>query len=355
MLTGTLSYSEPHTPSAQAVAVVALVDGSAAPTEDTVIAVTRMSDPGSIPISFRLAYDATKIDPNHTYSVQAAIVDGTAAWATAGGSLVITKGNPTSGIPLTLTYRPNLLKGAVTGDLTGVGIAPSIGAYGVAVLVDPGNGATLGIQYLPTVATVPAPFSVPFDPTTIDQSADYVVQGAIVDGPAKWTNTTGVPAITKGNPLSGLQVVLTSATPAPAPVPEEDTGSRIGSWVLLLILLGVLIGTGYYIYRSRRPPPGPAAAAAVAAGSTTAEGEAAGSDIVAGAIATDATAGAAAAAAVVGAEEAGPATEATPEEAAPAEEAPAAEAPPQEATPVDEALSTESPEPPTPPATPEVG
>jgi uncharacterized lipoprotein YbaY len=319
-----------------------------------------MTNPGPIPISFRLAYDATKIDPNHTYSVQASIVDGTAAWATAGGSLVITKGNPTSDIPLTLTYRPNLLKGAVTGDLTGVGIAPSTGAYGVAVLVDPGNGSTLGIQYLPAVTAVPAAFSVPFDPTTIDQSADYVVQGAIVDGPARWTNTTGVPAITKGNPLSGLQVVLTSATPAPAPIPEEDSGSRIGSWLLLLILLGILIGSGYYIYRSRRPPPGPATAAAVAAGPM--EGDVAGADGIAesaaatGAVSSTEASGAetaaegASAAETTAAEGAFAAGEPTATAEATAAEATAAEAPTAEAPPVDEAPSSDPPDPPAPEA-----
>jgi hypothetical protein len=98
----------------------------------------------------------------------------------------------------------------VTGDLTGVGIAPSAGSYGVAVLVDVDTGATQGIQYLPTVTSVPAPFSVPFNPTTIDKNRDYVIQGAIVDSSTRWENETGV-RLSPGQPAVGPQVVLAGA------------------------------------------------------------------------------------------------------------------------------------------------
>ena len=195
--------------------------------------------------------DASTIHSNDVYSVQAGIIDGTSAWATAGGSLVITNGNPTSGIPLALTYRPDLLKGAVTGDLTGVGIAPSAGSYGVAVLVDVDTGAAQGIQYLPTVTSVPAPFSVPFNPTTIDKNRDYVVQGAIVDSSTRWENETGVPAITKGNRCRP-QVV-----PAEAPAGRRrHRASRNIALIVVLLLIAVMVAAAYLIRRSQTPPDG---------------------------------------------------------------------------------------------------
>ncbi len=261
---------------------------------------TRIADPGPIPISFRLAYDASDIHSDDVYSIQAAIVDGSSAWATAGGSLVITKGNPTSDIPLTLTYRPDLLKGAVTGDLTGVGIAPSAGSYGVAILVDLDTGATQGIQYLPTVTSVPAPFSVPFNPTTIDKNRDYVIQGAIVDPSTRWENETGVPAITKGNPLSGLQVVLAEAATPIEPSPGDADASRASAIILILLLIVAMVVCAYLIRRSRTQPPGGAAAAAAVAGGTAAEADAmaaSGSEELAGLVGS-APPGAAAAAAV---------------------------------------------------------
>src|SRR4029078_3703430 len=80
-----------------------------------------------------------------TYTLQATIVDGDNAWVTAHGVPVLTKGNP-SNVAITLTYRPDLLKGAVTGQVTAVGLTPTATAYSMTVLVDPATGESLGID-----------------------------------------------------------------------------------------------------------------------------------------------------------------------------------------------------------------
>ena len=56
LITGTLSYDEPHELSADARAVVFLVDVTVGPNAGTVIASTAIDDPGPQPIAFQLAY-----------------------------------------------------------------------------------------------------------------------------------------------------------------------------------------------------------------------------------------------------------------------------------------------------------
>ncbi len=137
-VTGTLTYREPHTLSGDAFAVVALVRGSARATETSIVASEIDRGITTIPVSFSLDLGGAPIDPSATYTIQASIVDGENAWVTAHGIPVLTKGNP-SNVAITLSYRPDLLKGAVTGQITGVGVAPSATAYSMAVLVDPGD------------------------------------------------------------------------------------------------------------------------------------------------------------------------------------------------------------------------
>ena len=85
---------------------------------------------------------------------------------TGHGVPVLTKGNP-SKVDITLTYRPDLLKGAVTGQITGVGITPSPAAYAMTVLVDPSTGDSLGIQVQTVDDGLPIAFSVAYAITDI--------------------------------------------------------------------------------------------------------------------------------------------------------------------------------------------
>ena len=116
-VTGTLTYREPHTLSGDAFAVVALVRGSARATENSIVASEIDRGITTVPVSFSLDLGGATIDPSATYTIQATIVDGENAWVTAHGIPVLTKGNP-SNVAITLSYRPDLLKGAVTGQIT---------------------------------------------------------------------------------------------------------------------------------------------------------------------------------------------------------------------------------------------
>ena len=139
---------------------------------------------------------------------------------------VLTKGNP-SEVAITLDYRPDVLKGAVTGQITGVDVQTSPTAYAMAVLVDPATGASLGIDVQTVDEGLPVAFSVPYSLTDIQPTEDYVVTAEVGDEGTTWRNAAGVPVITNGNPKTAVQVVVTevstptpSATPSPRPAPS---------------------------------------------------------------------------------------------------------------------------------------
>jgi uncharacterized lipoprotein YbaY len=240
---------------------VVLVRGTAKPNEGSIVATQVIPGPGATPIDYRLVYDTADIDPTVTYTVQAGILDGANAWTTAKGTKVITNGAPTSDVALVLAYRPDLVKGEVSGSITGVGITPSATAYSVAVLVDPSTGDSLGMDVQPTNGKVPVPFSVPFSLDGIDPARDYVVTGEISDGAQTWENTAGVPVITKGNAISDVEVVVTAVvapSPSPSPAPGETGGGDATPAFLLVIVALVLGAIGLFLWsRSRnQPPPG---------------------------------------------------------------------------------------------------
>jgi Type III secretion system lipoprotein chaperone (YscW) len=166
-------------------------------------------------------------------------------------------------VTVKLTLRSDLLKGEVTGQITGVGITLGSGAYSAAVLVRVDTGETIGVDVNPAPGKIPVPFSVAFDPAKIDQNADYVIRAEIVSGDQRWADASGVPVITNGNSISGVSVVVTPvagvASPAPSPSPVGGSSESSGgsNWLLLLILiLLVALGAAVFMwYRSKTAKP----------------------------------------------------------------------------------------------------
>ena len=151
---------------------------------------------------------------------------------------------------------PDLLKGAVTGSITGTDLGPITDpeAYGTSILIDTTTGATVGFQMISPIVAQPIPFSAPFDTSTIDPTATYVARGSVWDGTTLWNTPTGTAVITKDNPKSG--VVLTVVPAVTTATPPDDTGRN---WFLLLLLLAA-IGVGVFLWwRSRQEPEGPMA------------------------------------------------------------------------------------------------
>ncbi len=285
IIKGTLSYDEPHTLTSDARAVVVLVDVTAGAADGTVVAQTSIKDPGPQPVKFQLAYPFAVVNDKDEYRVYAGIDDGDAAWATPTGVSVDVPQPEITGVKLQLEYRPDLLKGAVSGTITGAGLDPTKDpdSYGTSILLDASTGATIGFQLISPTSAVPIPYSVPYDPSTIDQSASYVARGSVWDGTALWNTPAGVPVITNDNPKS--DVVLTVVPD----VTSSDSGG-LGTWWILLLLALIVAGIIAAVIYMRRagqadegpiapppppgakptspPPPPSAAGAAGAAGAT---------------------------------------------------------------------------------------
>jgi uncharacterized lipoprotein YbaY len=256
-VTGTLSYVEPASLSPEASAIVVLVEHAGDPITARIIESRVMADPGQVPIEFELPYTAEEIDAEALYTVSAAIVDGSRLWVTDNGTRVITYTNPTSDVALELVLRSDLLKGQVTGEITGEGVTLTGSGFAAAVVFDATSNAAVGMAVEPAPTGVPIDFSVPFDPAEIDDTAEYVVVAGIVDEENRWANRDGVPVITNGNPLSGIVVPVTAVEPSPSPEASADSGlSTIALLILLLIIVAVVAAVVWYLRSRSEPPPG---------------------------------------------------------------------------------------------------
>jgi uncharacterized lipoprotein YbaY len=271
-VTGTLSYRERAALAPDARALVVLVEGAGGDTPGNIVASEMIVGPGQIPIPYRLPYPTAVIDPEVTYTVLGAIVDGERVWVSPAGTPVVTKGNATSSVDLLLAYRPDTLKGAVTGQISGVGIELTAEAFAATVLLDLASDTTIGFDLSLDPGAVPVRFAVPFDPAVISQESDYVVKAAIVDGPSRWANDDGVPVITGGNPISDITVPVASTEDLAAAAPTDDNTLGIAALIGLIALAAIAVGAFLY-FRSRREAVPVAAGAAAADGSDVPPGD----------------------------------------------------------------------------------
>jgi uncharacterized lipoprotein YbaY len=235
--------------------LVVLVEGAGKATAGSVVASEMIAEPGQVPIPFALDYGHVAIDQDVSYTLQATIVDGDRTWVTTTGIPVITDGNPTSGLTLALTYRADVLKGDVTGSISGVDIQLGDEAFSAAVLLDLATDTTVGIDVHLQPGSTPIRFAIPFDPARIEPTTDYVVGAAIIDEPDRWENRQGVPVITKGNPISDVTVPVAAVVPAST---ETDDGRS--ALVIVLIALGLLTAAVLVYQRTRSQQPEAAAA-----------------------------------------------------------------------------------------------
>ncbi|HYN09836.1 MAG TPA: YbaY family lipoprotein [Vicinamibacterales bacterium] len=96
-VTGSATYRERMAMPAGAVFEATIEDVSKADAPALVIASTRNTSPGNPPVAFSIAYDKTKILPDHRYVVRARIlVDGKLMFTSDVATPVITRGAPTT-------------------------------------------------------------------------------------------------------------------------------------------------------------------------------------------------------------------------------------------------------------------
>ena len=95
-VTGSVTYRERIALTEGAILVVELRDVSYADASAPLIARQTISDPGQVPVNFKVRYNREDIDSRNTYSIQARIVesDGRLAFTNDTAYEVITHGNP---------------------------------------------------------------------------------------------------------------------------------------------------------------------------------------------------------------------------------------------------------------------
>jgi uncharacterized lipoprotein YbaY len=264
IIRGTLTYNEDHELSDDSRSVVILVEGSQRPTAGTIVGQT-VIDGASEPVAFELEYPYDAILADTPYRLYAGIVDGDLAWVTPIGVAVAVPQAEIDGVEIPLLFRPDLLKAAVTGTITGVGLDPASNpdAYGTALIIRVDTGETVGFQLISPTGAIPVPFSVPYDPQAIVPEADYVVRGSIWDGTQLWNTDVGTPVITRDNARSDVVLTVTAvplATPAPTAAPTPAPSAEVSepsdegtNWLLIALILAGGVGVvGVLVARSRR-------------------------------------------------------------------------------------------------------
>ena len=190
-VTGSLSYDEQVTLTPEAVAIVTIVDQTAAADAGVVIGQQRIDAPAAIPIDFSVLFDADTIDQTHSYALFATIVDGTTTWQNAVGEPVIT-GGPIEG------RGPGPDRPPEPGRRSSAGrsclrparsSAPS--AVAIAALIKVETGTLVARQTRPVVDPADLTFSIGYDPALLDPAATYVVKGGIVDGAVRLPEPRG--------------------------------------------------------------------------------------------------------------------------------------------------------------------
>lgn len=168
----------------------------------------------SFPISFELGYDPATIDQNKSYVFDGRIIDNNnLTFSSSGGTPVLTQGAPVTDVTLDLNSAV-ITDAPPAGTITGVVTTdvPTQLDPNAALYVDFRVAGTTGDPIVTISETLagkqfPIPFSVPFDPATIDMNGDYVVGARIMLGDqVLYASTAGVPVITKGAPTTDVVV-----------------------------------------------------------------------------------------------------------------------------------------------------
>ena len=193
-VTGTLTYAESIALTPAAVAVVTIIDTTAAADAGAVVGQQRINAPSQVPIGFAVVVDPSTLDTKHSYALFATITDGTNTWQNPVGEPVIT-GGPTSGIALTLPAVPATLPATASGTIVppaGTVLSPQ--AVSIAALIKVETGTLVSRQVTPIASghaqCKPGRHRVHRGVRSVaDRSRGHLCrQGRIVDGGYVWQN-----------------------------------------------------------------------------------------------------------------------------------------------------------------------
>jgi len=101
----------------------------------------------------------------------------------------------------------------------------------------------------------PFPFELIYDPSKIEERNSYTVRATIRDGDKLlFTSTQAYLVITRGNPTSGIEILMqqVGGTPAPATLKTMPATGDAGGLLVLAVIAGVVLIVGGLLLR-RRP------------------------------------------------------------------------------------------------------
>ena len=79
-VTGSLTFRERIALTPEAVAIVTIIDTTAAPDAGVIIGEQVINGPTAVPIDFSVLIEADTIDQTHAYALYATIIDGPSTW-----------------------------------------------------------------------------------------------------------------------------------------------------------------------------------------------------------------------------------------------------------------------------------
>jgi uncharacterized lipoprotein YbaY len=231
-LSGTVTYLLRIALAPDAVVEVTLQDVSKADAPAEVISTQTIETQGAqVPIAYSLKYDPAKIDAKNTYAVRATITEGgQLTWTSTKRYPVLTRGAPVDNVEIIVEQIPQTSAAAtpdsaalpaLTGVLTGtvtylqrIALPPDA-AIDVQLqdvsLQDAPATVIAAERYIAEGRQVPIPFELTYDPAGIDPKHTYAVAARItVDGKLRWINTQRYPVLTRGAPVTDVDIVVES-------------------------------------------------------------------------------------------------------------------------------------------------
>ena len=240
-VTGSLTYLEEITLSAEAITEIKLIDISRADAPAITLGEQIVEGPMPLPLSFDIEYDPADIDERFSYAVSARIEDqGKLMFINTTRYGVLTYGQPNHvdmvlqmiNRPLPPTNVDNTVdndeaaeNAIVTGSVAyRERIALSPDAVIEIKLIDVSRAdapaITLGEQIIEGPVQVPVKFEIEYNPADIDDRFSYAISARITDqGRLMFINTSRYAVLTRDNPAHVDMVLQMVASPEPKPVP----------------------------------------------------------------------------------------------------------------------------------------
>ncbi|MFN2187547.1 MAG: META domain-containing protein, partial [Candidatus Promineifilaceae bacterium] len=198
---------------------VQLQDTSRADAPAQVVAEQLIYDASQFPISYRVVYDPSDIEANHSYTMRARITGpgGLLLFINDTSIPVITRGNPADNIeiPVIETASSSAGSASVSGLVTyaGGGSLPAGATVTIQIrdtsLAD-APATVVGEQVMSDGGDFPIAYEVKYNPNLVIENHSYTMSCRITNaaGSLIFINDTAIPVITRGFPSEDVEILV---------------------------------------------------------------------------------------------------------------------------------------------------